>query len=79
MSSRCSTLPVAYHATTMSDFYHYEHGYGQDGFLIADPWKGSHKQRDALDEPRCYTGVICVTVQWFSRYHNQIGRPTCPG
>ena len=31
-----STLPTDYHATTMSDFYHYEHGYrARDGFLIS--------------------------------------------
>lgn len=61
MGCECSTLPVAYHATTMSDFYHYEHGYrARDGFLIAKSVeKGIHNQRDALDEPRCYTGVIC--------------------
>ncbi len=61
MGCECSTLPVAYHATTMSDFYHYEHGYrARDGFVIAKAVeKGIHNQRDALDEPRCYTGVIC--------------------
>lgn len=61
MGCECSTLPVAYHATTMSDFYHYEHGYrARDGFMIAKSVeKGIHNQRDALDEPRCYTGVIC--------------------
>lgn len=57
----CSTLPTAYHATTMSDFYHYEHGYrARDGFMIAKSVeKGIFNQLDALDEPRCYTGVIC--------------------
>ncbi|MCI6256424.1 MAG: MmgE/PrpD family protein [Clostridiales bacterium] len=61
MGCECSTLPTAYHAATMSDFYHYEHGYrARDGFLIAKSVeKGIHNQRDALDEPRCYTGVIC--------------------
>ncbi len=61
MGCECSTLPVAYHAVTMSDFYHYEHGYrARDGFLIAKAVeKGIRNQRDALDEPRCYTGVIC--------------------
>ena len=56
-----STLPTAYHATTMSDFYHYEHGYrARDGFLISKSVeKGIHNQLDALDAPRCYTGVIC--------------------
>ena len=45
----------------MSDFYHYEHGYrARDGFMIAKAVeKGIHNQLDALDEPRCYTGVIC--------------------
>lgn len=57
----CSTLPTAYHEATMSDFYHYEHGYrARDGFVIAKAVeKGIHNNRDALDEPRCYTGVIC--------------------
>lgn len=61
MGCECSTLPTAYHATTMSDFYHYEHGYrARDGFLITKAVeKGIHNNRDALDEPRCYTGVIC--------------------
>ena len=61
MGCECSTLPVAYHATTMSDFYHYEHGYrARDGFCIAKAVeKGIRNNRDALDEPRCYTGVIC--------------------
>lgn len=64
MGCECSTLPVAYHATTMSDFYHYEHGYrARDGFMIAKAVeKGIRNQRDALDEPRCYTGVICGDV-----------------
>ena len=61
MGCECSTLPVAYHATTMSDFYHYEHGYrARDGFCIAKAVeKGIRNNRDALDCPRCYTGVIC--------------------
>ncbi len=61
MGCESSTLPTAYHAATMSDFYHYEHGYrARDGFLIAkEVEKGIRNQRDALDEPRCYTGVIC--------------------
>ena len=55
-----STLPTAYHATTMSDFYHYEHGYrARDGFLIAKSVeKGIHNQMDALDCPQCYTANI---------------------
>ena len=61
MGCECSTLPVAYHATTMSDFYHYEHGYrARDGFCIAKAVeKGIRNNRDALDDSRCYTGVIC--------------------
>lgn len=61
LGCECSTLPTAYHATTMSDFYHYEHGYrARDGFLITKAAeKGIHNQRDALDCPRCYTAVIC--------------------
>ena len=61
MGCECSTLPTAYHATTMSDFYHYEHGYrARDGFCIAKAVeKGIRNNRDALDCPRCYTGVIC--------------------
>lgn len=61
MGCECSTIPAYYHATTMSDFYHYEHGYrARDGFVIAKAVeKGIHNQRDALDEPRCYTGVVC--------------------
>lgn len=66
-----STLPTAYHATTMSDFYHYEHGYrARDGFMIAKSVeKGIHNQLDALDEPRCYTGVICddADLSWLTR------------
>ena len=61
MGCESSTLATAYHATTMSDFYHYEHGYrARSGFLIAKAAeKGIHNNLDALDEPRCYTGVIC--------------------
>lgn len=61
MGCECSPIPANYHQTTMSDFYHYEHGYrARDGFLITKAVeKGIHNQRDALDEPRCYTGVIC--------------------
>ena len=61
MGCECSTLPACHHSTTMSDFYHYEHGYrARDGFLIVKAVeKGIHNPRVALDEPRCYTGVIC--------------------
>lgn len=56
-----STIPACYHATTLSDFYHFEHGYrARDGFMTAKVVeKGIHNQRDALDESRCYRGVIC--------------------
>ncbi len=71
MGCECSTIPVAYHATTMSDFYHYEHGYrARDGFMIAKAVeKGIHNQRDALDEPRCYTAAICDNADpsWFTK------------
>ena len=61
MGCECSTTPTCYHETTMSDFYHYEHGYrARDGFSIVKAVeKGIHNCRDALDEPRCYTGVVC--------------------
>ena len=71
MGCECSTIPVAYHAITMSDFYHYEHGYrARDGFMVAKAVeKGIHNQRDALDEPRCYTAAICEDPDptWFTR------------
>ncbi len=72
MGCECSTLPTSYHAVTMSDFYHYEHGYrARDGFLIAKAVeKGIHNNRDALDEPRCYTGAMCgedADPSWFTR------------
>lgn len=67
----CSTLPTAYHATTMSDFYHYEHGYrARDGFLITKAVeKGIHNQMDALDCPDCYTGNITDTFieEWLTK------------
>ncbi len=67
----CSTIPTAYHAVTMSDFYHYEHGYrARDAFLIVKSVeKGIHNQMDALDEPRCYTGVICdePKLEWLTK------------
>ena len=58
-----SVIPTAYHATTMSDFYHYEHGYrARDGFLIAKSVeKGINNNLDGLDAPKCYTGVMCGT------------------
>ena len=66
-----STLPTAYHATTMSDFYHYEHGYrARDGFLIAKSVeKGIHNQMDALDCPECYTANITDNFQedWLTK------------
>lgn len=56
-----SPIPACYHGWTMSDFYHYEHGYrARDGFLITKAVeRGIHNQRDTLDDPRCYTGIIC--------------------
>lgn len=56
-----SPIPACYHATTLSDFYHFEHGYrARDGFMaVKAVEKGIHNQRDALDESRCYRGVIC--------------------
>ena len=61
MGCECSTLPTTFHATTMSEFGHYEQGYRtRDGFLVAKSVdRGIHNQRDALDESRCYTGIIC--------------------
>lgn len=61
LGCECSTMPTAYHAVTMSDFSHFEYGYrARDGFLIAKAAeKGIHNNRDTLDVPRLYTGVIC--------------------
>lgn len=57
----CSTLPTDYAAATFSDFTHYAYGYrARDSFMIAKAVeKGIHNQRDVLDEPRCYTGIVC--------------------
>ena len=67
----CSTLPTSYQAVTMSDFYHYEHGYrARDGVLIAKSVeKGIHNQRDALDEPACYTRAMCgeAKMEWLTK------------
>lgn len=69
MGCECSTIPSSYHATTMSDFYHYEHGYrARDSVLIVKSVeKGIHNQRDALDCPRCYTDAMCENpdTDWF--------------
>lgn len=72
-----STVPTAYHATTMSDFYHYEHGYrARDGVLISKcVEKGIHNQRDLLDYAPCYAAPICCTLDgedksdpsWYTR------------
>ena len=61
MGCESSVLPTNYHAATMSDFGHYEYGYrARDGFMITKAAeKGIHNNRDALDEPRCYAGVVC--------------------
>lgn len=72
MSCESSTLPTAYHASTMSDFYHYEHGYrARDGFMIAKAVeKGIYNQRDALDHAGCYTSVICgneAKPEWYNK------------
>ena len=72
-----STLPTAYHSTTMSDFYHYEHGYrARDGFMcVKCAEKGISNNRDTLDNSNCYTGGICRSMDgkdesdptWFTR------------
>ncbi|WP_300751650.1 MmgE/PrpD family protein [uncultured Oscillibacter sp.] len=61
MGCESSTLPTRYHLTTMSDFGHYEYGYrARDGFMVAKAVdKGIRNCRDALDESRCYRGIIC--------------------
>lgn len=71
MGCENSVIPTAYHAVTMSDFYHFEHGYRvRDAFLIVKAVeKGIRNQRDALDEPACYTGAICekADTSWFTK------------
>ena len=72
-----STIPTAYHEATMSDFYHYEHGYrARDGILISKSVeKGIHNQRDLLDFAPCYGEAICHTLDgtdksdpsWYTR------------
>ena len=61
LGCECSTMPTTYHAVTMSDFYPFEYGYrARDGFLIAKAAeKGINNNRDTLDEPRLYIGVVC--------------------
>lgn len=78
MGVECSVIPTCYHAWTMSDFYHYEHGYrARDGFLIAKSVeKGIHNQRDTLDSPDCYTAVICgdeMPTDFFGQNREQTG------
>ncbi|MDR0615971.1 MAG: MmgE/PrpD family protein [Synergistaceae bacterium] len=60
MSVESSTIPACYHNTTMSDFYHYEHGYrARTGVLIVKAVeKGVHNQRDTLDAPNGYWDMI---------------------
>lgn len=52
LAAEHSTIPACYHETTMSDFYHFEHGYrARDGILIAKAVeKGIHNQRGAFDD-----------------------------
>ena len=62
-----STIPACYHETTMSDFYHYEHGYrARDGILIAKTVeKGIHNQRDVLDDhKRSYLKAMTDEPKW---------------
>lgn len=71
MGCECSTVPTTYSTITMSAFYHYEHGYrARDGFLITKSVeKGIHNQRDALDDPSCYTDLISdqADLTWLTR------------
>lgn len=71
MGCETSTIPSSYHATTMSDFYHYEHGYrARDSVLVTKSVeKGIYNQRDALDCPACYTRAMCKNpdTSWFTK------------
>lgn len=62
LAAEHSTIPACYHETTMSDFYHFEHGYrARDGILIAkEAEKGLHNQRSAFDDvkPSGYLSAI---------------------
>ncbi|MBR6349621.1 MAG: MmgE/PrpD family protein [Lachnospiraceae bacterium] len=61
MACECAPVPSDFHQLTMSDHYHYEHGYrNRDGAIIAKSVEaGINNCRDALDEPRCYLGTMC--------------------
>lgn len=63
MAVEISTIPACYHETTMSDFYHYEHGYRvRDGLLIVkEVEKGIHNQRGALDDNTRAGYLNCIT------------------
>lgn len=63
-----SPIPTAYQEVTGSDFAHYEYGYrARDGFMCAGAAeKGIHNQMDVLDDPNCYTGVICSAPDFSS-------------
>ncbi len=61
LACEASPIPASYHSVTMSDFYHYEHGYrARDGFLNAKTVeKGINNNRDGLDEATAYTAAMC--------------------
>ena len=73
MAAEHSSIPACHAETTMSDFYHYEHGYrARDGILIAKAVeKGIHNQRGALDDdtPSGYLASItsAPSPEWLTK------------
>ncbi|MBQ6575265.1 MAG: MmgE/PrpD family protein [Lachnospiraceae bacterium] len=70
IAAEASTIPACYHEATMSDFYHFEHGYrARDGILIAkQAGLGINNARCALDDVRPSGYLASITsapkIEW---------------
>jgi len=73
IAAELSTIPACYHETTMSDFYHFEHGYrARDGILIAkQALLGVNNARCAFDDVRPSGYLASITskprIEWITK------------
>lgn len=71
VASEHASIPACYHETTMSDFYHYEHGFrAKDGLIIVKQIeKGIHNQRGAFDFPQGFIAAMTEEPkpEWFTK------------
>lgn len=71
----CSTIPASLHHTTMSDAYHYEHGFrAQSGVCIAQAVEaGVINYMESLDDPTAYA-VHMTDVERPDWYTKELGK-----